>query len=185
VTGLPRTQPVLESEQVRLRPLRPEDTEALQRANDEEILRWSSPQRIDEAGAAALLRDAGNRWMDRRGGLWAIAEPGADELAGTAGLTLYPGSRGSIGYDVAPWARRRGLATGALRLLSDWAFETLPELVRLELWVIPGNEGSLAVARRAGYRQEGVFRSRLPFGEELRDVVVLSLLRDDPRRAPL
>jgi len=35
-------------------------------------------------------------------------------------------------------------------------------------------------AERTGFHREGVFRSRLPFGDELRDVVVFSRLRSDP-----
>jgi [ribosomal protein S5]-alanine N-acetyltransferase len=74
----------------------------------------------------------------------------------------------------------RGLPP-ALKLLSEWAFTTFHDLVRLELWIIVGNEPSIRVAERAGFQREGVFRSRLPFGRELRDVVAFSLLRSDPR----
>jgi len=52
---------------------------------------------------------------------------------------------------------------------------------RLELWIVPGNVASTQVAKRAGFQREGVFRSRLPFGDELSDVVVFSLLRTDSR----
>jgi ribosomal-protein-alanine N-acetyltransferase len=66
-----------------------------------------------------------------------------------------------------------------VRLLTAWAFDRFPDLVRLELWAIVGNGASERVAERAGFEREGVFRSRLPFGSELRDVVVFSRLRDD------
>jgi RimJ/RimL family protein N-acetyltransferase len=37
------------------------------------------------------------------------------------------------------------------------------------------------VAERTGFRREGVLRSRLPFGDDVRDVLVFSRLRTDPR----
>ena len=68
-----------------------------------------------------------------------------------------------------------------MTLLSTWAFDVAPELVRLELWIVVGNEASVVVAERAGFQREGVFRSRLPFGSEVRDVIVYSRIRSDPQ----
>ena len=63
-----------------------------------------------------------------------------------------------LGYVVAPAARGRGIATEALRLLTDWAFTTLG-LRRLELLISPENEASRRVAASCGYVREGVLRS--------------------------
>ena len=68
-----------------------------------------------------------------------------------------------------------------MTLLSSWAFDVAPELVRLELWIVVGNDASVVVAERAGFQREGVFRSRLPFGSEVRDVIVYSRIRGDPQ----
>ena len=59
---------------------------------------------------------------------------------------------------VAPWARRRRVATRALVLLSRWALATLP-LFRLQVTAAPDNVASQAVAERAGFRREGLLRS--------------------------
>jgi hypothetical protein len=50
--------------------------------------------------------------------------------------------------------RRRGLASGALSLLSAYAQGSL-HLSRLLLRIDPGNTASTAVARRCGYRLTG------------------------------
>jgi RimJ/RimL family protein N-acetyltransferase len=63
-----------------------------------------------------------------------------------------------LGYIVAPTARGRGVATAALRLLTDWAFSELAAL-RLELLIGVENEASKRVAERCGYGREGVLRS--------------------------
>jgi RimJ/RimL family protein N-acetyltransferase len=63
-----------------------------------------------------------------------------------------------LGYIVAQPARGRGVATGALRLLTDWAFSELDAL-RLELMIGVENHPSKRVAERCGYEREGVLRS--------------------------
>lgn len=91
------------------------------------------------------------------------------------------GAQGEIGYIVAPAARGQGVATTALRRISEWAFEELG-LLRLQLLIKPSNAGSLRIAEKAGYVREGITRS-LYFKEgERSDFVVFSLLPDDPRR---
>jgi RimJ/RimL family protein N-acetyltransferase len=79
------------------------------------------------------------------------------------GLALAPriereAETAELGYIVAPAARGRGVATAALRLLTDWAFAELGA-VRLELLIGSANEPSKRVAERNGYRREGLFRS--------------------------
>jgi RimJ/RimL family protein N-acetyltransferase len=63
-----------------------------------------------------------------------------------------------LGYVVAPEARGRGVATQALELLTEWAFNTLDAL-RVELWISAGNEASKRVAANVRYRYEGTLRS--------------------------
>jgi RimJ/RimL family protein N-acetyltransferase len=82
-----------------------------------------------------------------------------------------------LGYVVAPHARGRGVASSALRLLTEWAFQH--GLERVELRIGSDNEASMRVAKRCGYVREGVLRS-LHFkpGERL-DMVVYSRLPTD------
>ena len=72
-----------------------------------------------------------------------------------------------LGYVLAPAARGRGVATEALRRLSDWAFAELG-MERLELLISVDNPASKRVAERAGYVCEGVLRS-LWFKQGLRE----------------
>lgn len=85
-----------------------------------------------------------------------------------------------LGYMVVPGARGRGVATAALRLLSEWAFAELGAL-RVELIISLDNPASKAVAARCGYRLEGVLRSTHFKGDQRQDVELWSLLPDDPR----
>lgn len=84
-----------------------------------------------------------------------------------------------LGYVVVPEARGRGVATEALRLLTEFAFAEL-ELVRLELLIAVHNEGSKVVAQRAGYVREGVLRSAYFKQGRREDTELWSRLAGDP-----
>ena len=72
-----------------------------------------------------------------------------------------------LGYVITPTARGRGVATRALELLTEWAFDEVDAL-RIELWISTSNEPSKRVAERAGYSYEGTVRS-FHFKEGIRD----------------
>ncbi|MCC5949832.1 MAG: GNAT family N-acetyltransferase [Nitriliruptoraceae bacterium] len=63
-----------------------------------------------------------------------------------------------VGYWVAPWARRQGIATRAVAALCAWTFDETP-VVRIELQAAAINPGSNGVARRLGFTLEGTLRS--------------------------
>jgi RimJ/RimL family protein N-acetyltransferase len=177
MSGLPDLR--LEGDGFLIRRLAAADAEGLRELRaDPDVRRWSDPRELTLDEALAEIEAVTATWSADTPALLAISAPD-ESFLGTIGLTLYGSRRASVGYDLLPSARGRGIATGAVRLLAAWAFDRFPELVRLELWAIVGNEASERVAERAGFEREGVFRSRLPFGSELRDVVVFSRLRDD------
>src|SRR5439155_6647374 len=98
---------------------------------DPEIARFISdiPSPYTEADAHAFVTAC--KQLDPTVGRdLAIVEPGSGGLLGSIGVRL--GEVGSIGYWVAPEARRRGIATRALILLSRWAV-TEGGVQRLEL----------------------------------------------------
>lgn len=82
---------------------------------------------------------------------------------GAVGLTApaLEHRRAEIGYWIAPGARRRGIATAAVRLLSAWALGPPLSLVRLGLHSDVANTASRRTAERAGFEFEGVLRSYL------------------------
>ena len=62
-----------------------------------------------------------------------------------------------LGYLTAPAARGRGVATAALRRLTDWAFDERG-LKRVTLLIDAANAGSERVAQKAGYVREALLR---------------------------
>lgn len=114
------------------------------------------------------------------GALYAIADPDTDELLGGIGFDKVVPSRrqAEVGYWVGPWARRRGVASAALRALSRHALGH--GLERLELLTHWDNPVSQRVALAAGYTREGVRRGAQPGRDDSReDMVVFTRLAAD------
>ena len=162
-----------------LRRLERYDRDAVLNAcQDAELLRWTAlPDPYTEQDADRLMDEVRAQWEEGRGVELAIAVEG--QLVGSIHLVFHGDWRASVAYWLAAEARGHGYATRSVRLLTRWAFETFPGLVRIELWSIRGNEASDGVARRSGFVEEGVLRSRLPYRGGYRDVRCFSLVRGD------
>lgn len=89
---------------------------------------------------------------------FAITEARSGVLAGCCGVDDWSNEDvAQFGYWIAPNARGRGYATRAAVLLTRWLFEL--GAARVFVTIVAGNEGSVAVARRAGFVYEGTMRS--------------------------
>ncbi|MFI7101330.1 GNAT family N-acetyltransferase [Streptomyces sp. NPDC050161] len=138
-----------------IRPFTPEDREEFtRRAQESAALHrpWLFPP-SDTAGYDAYL--AKLQEPVREGYLICACDDGA--LAGylTINNIVHGGFRcGAIGYGAFAHAAGRGLMTEGLHLVLRHAFDVLG-LHRLEANIQPGNERSLALVRRAGFRLEG------------------------------
>ena len=142
---------------VHLREWAPEDLGDLVEMLDEpDIARWTPmPSPFDlEAGLAYLKRARQGRMSGQRIQL-AITADGGRPLGEVLLFGVDTGLReAELGYLVGAAHRRRGLAAGALSLLSGYAHTAL-HLGRLLLRIDPRNVASCAVARRCGYRLTG------------------------------
>ncbi len=130
--------------------------------------------------AQAYVTRQNGRYSEGLGYSFAIADAATDDAVGQIGLWTRDANRtgrASIGYWVAPGFRRRGYAGAALAALVAWALE-LPELDRLELYVEPWNEGSWRAAERCGFRREGLLRGWQRVGDERRDMLMYSFIRE-------
>jgi RimJ/RimL family protein N-acetyltransferase len=144
----------LSGDGVHLREWRPDDLGPLvELLDDPDIARWTPmPSPFDlEAGEAYLARARQARHTGQRIQL-AITADGEAPLGEVLLFGLDTGLReAELGYLVGADHRRRGLASGALGLMIGYARSTL-SLDRLLLRIDPANLGSVAVARRAGFR---------------------------------
>jgi RimJ/RimL family protein N-acetyltransferase len=79
-----------------------------------------------------------------------------------------------FGYWVAADARGRGYATRAAILMTRWLFEL--GAARAFVTIVAGNDGSVAVARRAGFVYEGTMRAHSIWQGERHDVMWFAAL---------
>ncbi|GAA3453400.1 hypothetical protein GCM10018962_52330 [Dactylosporangium matsuzakiense] len=178
--------PPLADDLVLLRPWRDADAaQGFEAFSDEQCLRFSWP-RTEPPVLADFLAAASSNEAARLAGAainFAVAPAAApDRIWGAASVydVHLAGGRAAVGYWVAPWARRRGVAGRSVRLLAAWAFTGLG-VERLELTCGPDNTASARVAERCGFVREGVMRSHLPFKGARRDTVLFSLLPGELR----
>jgi RimJ/RimL family protein N-acetyltransferase len=74
----------------------------------------------------------------------------------------------------------QGYVTEAVRLLVDYLFATKKQH-RIHLVIVPENAASRRIAEKCGFVLEGTVRGAFFNGGRNQDVLLYSLLRDDPR----
>jgi RimJ/RimL family protein N-acetyltransferase len=167
---------------VTLRLWRAVDAPAIAAAcQDPEIPRWTRvPSPYAESDARAWLAHDWECWASAEGAHFAAVAAASDKVLGSVGIVDFEWDdhRAEIGYWVAPWARRCGVARRAVCLLCTWAFAEL-EIVRLEILPDVRNLASIGVARACGFTDEGVRRKYMVIKDELCDCVSFSLLKGE------
>lgn len=178
------TLPELQGDHVRLRAFRHADIPTVLDAATDALIPvlTTVPHTQEPEQAAAFIDRQHDRATSGMGYSFAIADE-TDVAVGQIGLWLRNIDHGrvSLGYWIAPAARRRGYAADALRTLAAWG-EDLPRVQRLELNVEPWNEASWRAAERAGFEREGLMRSWEQVGSDRRDMFMYSRI-PTPRRA--
>ena len=187
LTGTP--EQLIDGGGVRLRPLRVGDADAIARACSDPVSQRflpALPNPYTRADALAWITTGAPAAWEGGGAVYGVADPDTDELLGSVGLDRVVRQRGQaeIGYWVGPWARRRGVATAAVRALSGWAFAR--GFARLELLTDYENVASQRVALAAGFQREGVRRSALagPAGVRGDAVAFVRLLGEPDQPVP-
>lgn len=185
--------PVLRTARMTLRLLRESDRAEFVRAmtHSERHLRPWSPARpegesIEAMFERALLRAGAEFSEGRSARLVGFLDDG--RVAGTFSLNNI--ARGvfqnaDVGWGVMADLVGRGLATEGVRALLDYAFMPLPSglgLHRVQANVMPANTASLRVARKCGFREEGLGRQLLQINGRWEDHVMFAKLAEEHHR---
>ena len=173
--------PVLSDGVISLRPARANDAEDITLAcQDPQIQQWTLvPVPYEHSDSLEFLerRSTLESWWASPA--WAMTILPSDQWCGEIELRLDGEGAAEVGYLVAPWSRRQGLTTRALRLACGWAFSALD--IQVITWMSPvGNVASRQAARRAGFRiPEVVLRRAIPQRGRRIDAWVGDLLPED------
>jgi RimJ/RimL family protein N-acetyltransferase len=142
------------------------------------------PRELNET--TALLRRFRGQFDLGQDFVYGIFDPDETRVVGGTGLHT---RSGEDAYEIGYWIRAgdigQCLATEATAALTRVAFE-LCGADRLDINVEPGNEPSLAIPRKLGFREEAILRRRLPgYGDDQkRDMAVFAFFRDDFAGSP-
>ncbi|KAJ4822239.1 hypothetical protein Tsubulata_035660, partial [Turnera subulata] len=89
--------------------------------------------------------------------------------------------RGELGYVLGSKYWGKGIATGAVKMVTQAKFRECPELGRIEALVEVENKGSQRVLEKAGFQREGVLRNYRILKGRLTDLLIFSLVSTDPQ----
>ena len=162
-----------------LRDLRPEDAQSIaEYANNWNVSRHLSdrfpyPYRV--ADAEEFIRHAAGSGAET---IFAIAS--ATEVIGGIGLELYDGVHrrsAQVGYWLGEPFWGRGIATLALRAVTDYAF-TQFDLARLYAYVYEWNPASARVLEKVGYECEGRLRKSITKDAQTIDQMLYAIVRE-------
>ena len=144
--------PTLAGTRCVLRALRAADAPSLQRHADDEAV-WRN---LFEGFPRPYTLSDAQQWCEggwQRGGtVWGITVE--DDVVGCIGVRPDAGwlrCNAEVGYWLGQAFWRKGIMSEALRLVTDWAWRSMPEVTRLYAPIFAWNEGSQSVARGAGY----------------------------------
>ncbi|MFE9634731.1 GNAT family N-acetyltransferase [Streptomyces sp. NPDC006463] len=174
----------LTTDRLVLRPFAPSDEdEVYAAAQDPDIQRWTmvpSPyERVHARSFVCELVPGG--WRDDTGYSFAVRLGPGGPLVAAVGVHVHE-VFGTNSYEIGYWAtkehRGHGYMTEAVIAVARWAFTQLGA-VRLEWRAEVGNDGSRAVAEKAGFRMEGLLRASLHRAGSVHDSWVGALLPSD------
>ncbi len=174
-------RPPLRAGGIGLRVFRADDaTSVVEAGRDAAIVRFTFMRDGLTLGDAEQWIEQANAGWARGTPRFAIVGSASDRVLGQIGMAVDDAELSAeVFYWVAAPARGRGVASTALALVCDWAFDAGME--RLFLVVHPENDASHRVAARCGFSREGVLRGYERFKGTRPDVVSWSLLPRDPR----
>ena len=174
--------PMLETERLRLRPVREDDAEAVFAAvSDPDVtqhLAWDAHYRVSES--VSFVRWVMDESAAGRPAQWAMETKAEDRFIGLCGLVAVEPKhhRAEVGYWLGRRDWNRGYMTEAVRETLRYGFDDLG-LFRIEGFCLPDNLASIRVMEKAGMVYEGTLRRYLWAKKRHHDLRVYAILRGE------
>lgn len=176
--------PVLKTPRLTLRKLSLTDAEAIfrMRANHRVNQFIARPTMQDAESAAQLVQRTNDAYANLQALGWAGVLRDGKTIIGSCGFNRFEAEnlRAEIGGEMAPEFWGKGIAQEAVAAILHFGLETIG-LHAIEAKIDPGNRGAIALLNHFGFVQEAVFRDRIYFEGEFRDMAVHTLIRGNER----
>ncbi len=119
-------------------------------------------------------------YHDRKLLYWKIINREDGKVAGSITLwNLDLESRvAEIGYELHPDFWKKGIMQETMKCILDWSFRTL-DLNRIEACPIQGNNSSVNLLEKAGFKLEGTLKERVYFNERFLDQYYYAVLKKE------
>ncbi len=175
---------VLKAKNILLRALEREDLKLLHKwQNDGELMRLarSYPDNMSSMEALQGEYEKAIKGEDQEKQVFVIEERSSGKAIGWASIRHW--GRKQVGADLGlaigekkHWGK--GYGTEATHLLQNEVFEQL-NLHRAEWWTNSENKGSLALAKKMGFKEEGRLRDAVFYDNQFHDIIVHGLLKEE------
>ncbi|MCP4686271.1 MAG: GNAT family N-acetyltransferase [bacterium] len=178
--------PVLKGHIVSLRSFRRSDAASLQRyANDARVARYLPlmPHPYGPEQARQWINFAQRSARQDKAYFFGLEHPELREIVGGIGLKQFfcQDNTAEVGYWLAADFWGKGMATEAVRLITEFSFEKL-ELHRLFAMTHEKNVGSSKVLEKNGFRREGTMRKAGNIDGQWQDLYTHGLLYEEYRK---
>ncbi|MFA6596924.1 MAG: GNAT family N-acetyltransferase [Ignavibacteriaceae bacterium] len=177
--------PELESERLLFRKILLSDAKDLYliRSNDE-VMRFMDTKKMESSDdAEKMIRSVEESFNNGTGINWGIIEKYSNNFIGYFGFwrIMYEHCRAEIGYalDMNYW--NKGYMAETLKAMITFGFTNM-NLHSLEANVNPGNNNSIKLLEKTGFKKEAYFRENFLFNNTFYDSIIFSLLEKDVRR---
>ncbi|TYS13320.1 GNAT family N-acetyltransferase [Rossellomorea vietnamensis] len=174
--------PVLETERLKLREIKAEDTNAIYKNfSDDRVTEYYDLETFTEvAQAEALIEKIAAGFKTHTQLRWAITLKHEKELIGTCGFHEMETEHFKVetGYELSPDYWGRGIMNEALNAIFTYAFEEMG-VNRIEAFYDPANDRSRNALEKCGFLYEGTQRKRFFEKGRFVDASLSALLQED------
>ncbi|WP_127590587.1 GNAT family N-acetyltransferase [Paenibacillus lautus] len=174
--------PILETDRILLRPITYADIDNMyQYCAVPQVSRYTTwnyhRSKEDTKGFIDFVL---NRYETEKVGPWGIEHKETKKLIGSCSFVRWDNRclRAELGYVLSNEYWNQGIMTEVVNRIIEYAFKDL-ELVRVEAKCHPENVGSARVMEKSGMKFEGILRKYVWSKEELQDVKLYSIIRDE------
>ena len=167
--------PILQTERLTLRELRPEDARAIfSMRSNKAVNRFIARQDMTEASnAEELVEKTIKAYHEGRAIAWAGLVRENEQIIGTCGFNKIDRDNhwAEIGGELSTEFWGRQLAFEAVQSIVNYGFTNM-DLHRIEAFIDPRNRGAIAIMEALNFQKEAHFREKIFFNGSYMDMAV-------------